>query len=72
MDEKEFLEEFVVAIDPAKPEAISIDTELESIPEWDSLAILGVMVLFETMFNKKVTGDEIVEKKTVRDIFKMI
>jgi acyl carrier protein len=72
MTEQEFLEEFVVAIDPAKPEAISIDTELESIPEWDSLAVLGVIVLFETMFDKKVTGDEIGMKKTVRDVYKMI
>lgn len=72
MTEQEFLEEFVTAIDPAEPDEISIDTELKSIPEWDSLAVLGVIVLFETLFNKKITGEEIGEKKLVRDIYAMI
>jgi acyl carrier protein len=64
--------EFVVAIDPAKPETVTLDTELESIPEWDSLAVLGVIVLFETLFDKRVTGEEISEKKIVREIYEMI
>ena len=72
MTEQEFLEEFVTAIDPSEPDAIGIDTELNSIPEWDSLAVLGVIVLFETMFDKKITGEEIGNKKLVRDIYAMI
>lgn len=72
MQESEFLEEFVSAIDPSDPGAVAMDTELKSIPEWDSLAVLGVIVLFETLFNKKVTGEQVTEKKTVRDIFEMI
>ncbi len=72
MTEQEFLEEFVTAIDPSEPDAINIDTELKSIPEWDSLAVLGVIVFFEATFYKKITGEEIGKKKRVRDIYAMI
>jgi hypothetical protein len=33
---------------------------------------LGVIVLFESMFDKKITGEEIGKKKRVRDIYAMI
>ena len=72
MTEQEFLEEFITAIDPSDPDSITIDTELKSIPEWDSLAVLGVIVLFETFFDKKITGEEIGKRILVRDIYAMI
>jgi acyl carrier protein len=72
VDQIEFLNEFIAAIDPSNPEAININTNLGEIPEWDSLAVLGVIVLFETMFNKKLTGEIIGEQKTVKEIYNLI
>ncbi|MCX6292676.1 MAG: hypothetical protein NT127_00010 [Sphingobacteriales bacterium] len=72
MTEHEFLEEFILAVDPADPSLINIDTELQTIPEWDSLAVLGVIVLFETCFNKKITGEVLAKAVTVRNVFNLI
>jgi acyl carrier protein len=72
MNESEFLEEFISAVDPADPSPIGIDTVLKAIPEWDSLAILGVIVMFETSFDKKITGEVLAETVTVRDVFNLI
>ncbi len=72
MSEYDFLEEFISAIDPAEPDLINIESHLASIPEWDSLAVLGVIVMFETLFDRKITGEIIASAQTVRDIFNFI
>jgi acyl carrier protein len=72
MNESEFLEEFISAVDPADPALINMDTDLKAIPEWDSLAILGVIVMFETSFDKKMTGEVLAQAVTVRDVFNLI
>jgi acyl carrier protein len=72
MNENEFLDEFISAVDPVDISIIAIDTELKTIPEWDSLAILGVIILFETSFNKQISGEVLASKITVRDIYNLI
>ena len=72
MNESEFLEEFISAVDPADPSLVGMDTVLKAIPEWDSLAILGVIVMFETSFDKKMTGEVLAEAVSVRDVFNLI
>lgn len=72
MDASEFLDEFTSAVDPADPAIIEMDTVLKSIPEWDSLAVLGVIVMFETSFDKKITGEVLAQAVTVRDVFNLI
>ena len=43
-------------------------TELSSIDEYDSMAKLSLIVLMDDEFNKKLTGEQIREFKTVQDI----
>lgn len=44
------------------------DTFLDAIPEYDSMARLTIIVLCDDEFNKKLTGEQIREFKTVKDI----
>lgn len=44
------------------------DTFLDAIPEYDSMARLTIIVLCDDEFNKKLSGEQIREFKTVRDI----
>ncbi len=44
------------------------ETELTSIGEYDSMAKLSLIVLFDDEFGKKLTGEEIRTFKTVGDI----
>ncbi len=43
-------------------------TLLQDLEEWDSVARLSLIVLFEEELNKELTGDEIKEFHTVADI----
>lgn len=43
-------------------------TELNSIDEYDSMAKLSLIVLCDDEFDKKLTGEQIREFKTVQDI----
>ncbi len=44
------------------------ETELNSIEEYDSMAKLSLIVLMDEECNKKLTGEQIREFKTVEDI----
>jgi acyl carrier protein len=44
------------------------ETLLEDIPEYDSMAKLTLIVLCDDEFNKKLSGEQIKEFKTVKDI----
>ncbi|MFN4083105.1 MAG: acyl carrier protein [Bacteroidia bacterium] len=44
------------------------ETELANIDEYDSMAKLSLIVLCDEQFNKKLTGEQIREFKTVGDI----
>ena len=49
--------------DTLKPE-----TELSSIDEYDSMAKLSLIVLFDDEFGKKLTGEKIRTFKTIGDV----
>ena len=44
------------------------EMELSSIEEYDSMAKLSLIVMMDDEFSKKLTGEQISEFKTVRDI----
>ena len=47
---------------------LDLETELSSIDEFDSMAKLSLIVLFDDEFGKKLTGEEIRNFDTVGDI----
>ncbi|MBQ9405735.1 MAG: acyl carrier protein [Desulfovibrio sp.] len=61
-----FLDELAYALQRDAP--IALDDELKDIEEWDSLAAMGITALLDRKFGKRLSFDDIVRMKTVRDI----
>jgi acyl carrier protein len=51
---------------------LSEETMLVDIAEYDSMAKLTLIVLFDDEFNKKLTGEQIKEFKSVKDILEFM
>lgn len=51
-----------------KAGSLSLDTQLSSIDEYDSMAKLSLIVLMDDEFGKKLTGEQIRQFKTIGDI----
>ena len=47
---------------------ITEETFLDAIPEFDSMGKLSLIVLCDDEFDKKLTGEQIKEFKTVKDV----
>ncbi len=69
MDINEFVEKFTEAVD--FPEAIPIeaDSVIQELQYWDSLAQLGIIVMFDLEFGKKITAQDIAGCTTVGDLY---
>ena len=42
------------------------------LPEWDSLAALGVIVMFDMEYQKTVSGDDLYQAVTVGDLYRWV
>ncbi|MPN11567.1 hypothetical protein SDC9_158870 [bioreactor metagenome] len=51
---------------------VTPETELKSLPEWDSLAALGVIVMFDVEFGKTITGNDLKTCVTLTDLYKLL
>jgi acyl carrier protein len=67
-----FIADFLVACDFVDPVEIDLNTELKSLPQWDSLAMLGVIVMFDTEYGKSITGIQLKSAVTVGDLFHLL
>jgi len=43
-------------------------TELNSINEWDSMAVISTIAMFDSIYGKDVKSEEIRKFKTIKDI----
>lgn len=67
-----FIEHFQTAVDFQEPVGITPDTLLADLPEWDSLAALGVIVMFDMEYNKTITGNDLKNCKSISDLFALL
>ncbi|WP_280188185.1 acyl carrier protein [Delftia sp. PS-11] len=68
----QFIESFQAAVDFQEAVEVTPETELRSLPEWDSLAALGVIVMFDVEFGKTIVGDDIKGCVTLNDLYKLL
>ena len=68
----QFIERFQTAVDFQDPVDIKPETLLADLPEWDSLAALGVIVMFDMEYTKTVTGNDLKNSKTISDLFALL
>ena len=66
MTKDEFLRELTATMN--RDEAISENMLLDDIPEWDSLAKMCAVTLFEDAFGKEVNIEEIEKMVSVNDL----
>ncbi len=69
---EQFIENFLVAVDFQDPVEVTPETELRALPEWDSLAALGVIVMFDVDYGKTITGDDLKSCITLSDLYKLL
>lgn len=69
---EQFIENFLVVTDFQNPVEVTPETELSSLDEWDSLAALGVIVMFDTEYGKAITGDDLKKCATITDLYKLL
>jgi acyl carrier protein len=51
---------------------IDLNTELLSIPEWDSLSRVSFAAMADIKYNKKLLSIDIKSAKTVKDLFLLV
>lgn len=68
----QFIESFLTAVDFQEAVEVTPDTELKSLPEWDSLAALGVIVMFDVEFGKTINGDDLKACTTIADLHQLL
>lgn len=69
MSEQAFIENFLSATDFQTPVEVSMETVLKELPEWDSLAALGVIVMFDIEYGKTITGEDLEAMGTLRELY---
>jgi acyl carrier protein len=69
---EKFIENFNVAVDFQEHVDINPETTLVKLPEWDSLAALGVIVMFDIEYGKTITGDHLKNCETIQELFNLL
>lgn len=72
MELNDFVKKFAEQFDDTDPEEIKADTEFKNLDEWGSLVALAVIAFVKTEYGKTVTGKEIRECNTVKDLFNLV
>lgn len=67
-----FIDNFQAAVDFQESVDITPETELANLAEWDSLAALGVIVMFDMEYGKTITGNDLKTCKTIADLFALL
>ena len=72
MELKEFVANFANQFDDTDASEIQEDTKFHELEEWGSLVGMSVIAMAKTQYGKTITGKEIRECVTVRDLLDMI
>lgn len=67
-----FIEKFLEAVDFQDAVEVDVDTPLASLPEWDSLAALGVIVMADMEYSKTITGEDLKKCVTLGDLYSVV
>ncbi len=71
MESKEFIGKFAEALDIEDVSGLTLETEFRNLDEWNSIAIVNVIVLMDEVFDKQISNTEIRKCITIGDIFNL-
>ena len=69
---EQFVEKFKNAVDFQDDVQLTGDTNLKALAEWDSLAALGVIIMFDMEYDKAITGKDRGGCQLVSDVYQLI
>lgn len=69
---EQFIEHFRTAVDFQDPVELSTETVFAELAQWDSIAALGVIVMFDMEFSQTITGEHLESCRTIGDLFALI
>ncbi len=69
--QEKFIQDFLSATDFQNPVEVDMATVLRELPEWDSLAALGVIVMFDMEYGKIITGEDLQKVATLADLYQL-
>jgi len=72
MELKQFLVDFSNQFDDTDASEIQEETAFHELDEWSSLVGMSLIAMVKTEYGKTITGKEIRECVTVRDLFNLI
>ncbi len=72
MEISKFLADFAEQFDDTEASEIQEETAFHELEEWSSLIGMSLIAMVKTEYGKTVTGKEIRECVTVRDLFNLI
>lgn len=69
---EEFVKSFARQFENTDPSLIVATTDFKNLDEWDSLIALSVIALADEEFGVTLTGDDIRNATTVKDLFERV
>lgn len=72
IDFESFLNALEANLDEVEPGTLAAETLLEDFELWDSLAVLTTIAMADAEYDVGLSGDELGECATVRDIFDLV
>ena len=72
MEISKFLADFAEQFDDTDASEIQENTKFHELDEWSSLVGMSLIAMVKTEYGRTITGKEIRECVTVRDLFDMI
>ena len=69
---EQFIDQFLSAVDFQEAVELKSDTKLADLPEWDSLAALATIVLFDTEYGKVIGGPDLAKCENVGDVYALL
>ena len=72
MEIQTFINNFENAIDGIVPGSITTLTEFQKLPQWDSLALLSLLVMVDGEYGVQITGQAVQKCSTIADLAQLI
>lgn len=69
---EEFVKRFADEFDETPSEQFQASTDFKDIEEWGSLTALSIIAMVDEEFDKRITGADIRNCKTIEELYRLI
>ena len=70
MEQSTFMKQLMQNVDNL--ESVDPDSNLQAVPEWDSLAILSCIAFVDSEYNIRIGGKELGECETLKGVYDLV